>query len=80
MPRGSTGTPSNRIINAKRVEAISCNCHNCFHSKPAVGTIYCTYYDLFSPKRKKCSRYYPVRNIGNVKKTYKGKHKSGKTR
>ena len=71
MPKGSTGTPTSRIINAKKVNLIKCDCKNCFHSKRAAGTIYCTYYDVFTPKRKKCSRYYAMTNIGVVKKRKK---------
>jgi hypothetical protein len=57
MPKGSTGAPTNWIVNAKRVDLINCNCKNCFHSKQGAGTTYCSYYDLFSPNRKRCSRF-----------------------
>lgn len=62
MAKGSTGAPSSSILNIKRIDSIPCDCKKCFHSKKAAGTVYCSYYDLFSPAKKKCSRYYPVRN------------------
>ncbi len=71
MPKGATGTSANRIINIKKVETIKCNCSDCYHSKRAAGTIYCSYYDLFSPNRKKCTRYYPVSGANPKKKKHK---------
>ena len=57
MRSGKTGTPMCRIENTRRVAAIKCDCTKCFHSISKKGMLYCRYYDLFSPHKKKCVRY-----------------------
>ena len=60
-----TGTSTNgHIENINQVNSIKCDCKNCFHSKKAAGTIYCKYYDLFSPRKAKCARFSPRENYG----------------
>lgn len=60
-----TGTSTNGHIEyTNQVDSIKCNCKKCFHSKKAAGTIYCKYYDLFSPHKTKCARFSPKGNYG----------------
>lgn len=68
MSKGSTGVETNVIIHLKKAERIICDCERCKHSKRAAGTIYCTYYDEFSPKRKTCARYWCVKPIPKNRK------------
>lgn len=63
MAKGSTGVETNVIIRMKKPTPVSCDCERCRHSKRAAGTIYCTYYAEFSPKRKTCSRYWCVKPV-----------------
>ncbi len=67
-----TGVSTNgHIENINQVDSVKCNCKNCFHSNKAAGTIYCNYYDLFSPKKTKCARYSPKENHApNSKKKF----------
>lgn len=76
MAKGSTGTETNVIIHVKKAERIKCDCERCKHSKRGAGTIYCTYYDEFSPNRKTCARYWCVKP---VPKNRKSKTKNNKT-
>ena len=46
-----------RIENTRLISAVYCDCKKCFHSVNKNGMLYCKYYDLFSPKKKKCARY-----------------------
>jgi len=75
MSKGSTGVETNVIIHLKKAERIICDCERCKHSKRAAGTIYCTYYDEFSPKRKTCARYWCVKPIPKNRKI-KGANKT----
>ena len=60
-----TGTSTNgHIENINQVDPVICDCKKCFHSKNAAGTIYCNYYDLFSPHKTKCVRFSPSENYG----------------
>lgn len=61
MAKGSTGVETNVIVHIKKAERIPCDCERCRHSKRISSTIYCTYYDEFSPKRKTCARYWCVK-------------------
>lgn len=55
--KGSIGTQTNSVIHIKKPKPIFCDCEKCGHSKKRAGTIHCTYFDIISPKRKKCIRY-----------------------
>lgn len=79
MAKGSTGSNTSTIIRTKKPDAIKCDCSRCRHSKKAAGTIYCSYYDIFSPNRKTCRRYWCVKPAQKVKKTKKAK-KTDKTK
>lgn len=57
MGKGKVGVSTSTIENTRNVKAIECNCRNCFHSISNDKGLYCKYYDIFSPKRKKCVRY-----------------------
>ena len=46
-----------RIENTREVSAIYCDCKKCFHLISKNSILYCQYYDIFSPKKKKCIRY-----------------------
>lgn len=61
MAKGSTGANTSSVIHVKKAKQILCDCSRCRHSKRAAGTIYCTYYDLFSPNKKSCTRYWCVK-------------------
>ena len=83
MAKGSTGVETNVIIRLKKPDRIPCDCERCKHSKKGAGTIYCTYYDEFSPKRKTCARYWCVKPIPKNRKEQtqnkpQGKKKSKK--
>lgn len=71
MAKGSVGTPTNTIIRMKKPNKIACDCERCKHSKKGAGTIYCTYYDIISPKKKTCARYWGVKPTGKKKKKKK---------
>lgn len=49
MAKGSIGTETNVISRVKKADKIKCDCKRYKHSKRGAGTIYCTYYDIFSP-------------------------------
>ena len=57
MGKGKVGVATSTIENTRRVSAIESNCRNCFHSISKDGMLYCKYYDVFSPHKKKCVRY-----------------------
>lgn len=57
MGKGKVGVPTSTIENTRNVSATESDCKNCFHSVSKDGVLYCKYYDLFSPKKKKCVRY-----------------------
>lgn len=64
-----TGVATNgHIENVNSVQSIKCNCKRCFHAKKAVGTIYCKYYDTFSPNKSKCARFSPNVEYGAKRK------------
>jgi len=68
MAKGSIGVETNVIIHLKKAERIACDCERCKHSKRGAGTIYCTYYDEFSPQRKTCARYWCVKPVPKNRK------------
>ena len=68
MAKGSTGVETNVIIHVKKPDKIRCDCQRCRHSKRAAGTIYCTYYDIISPNKKTCARYWCVKPVPKKKK------------
>lgn len=68
MPKGSTGTNTSTVIRVPKADRIECDCARCKHSKRGVGTLYCTYYDIFSPARKSCARYWCVKPAPKKKK------------
>lgn len=68
MPKGSTGTSTSTIIKVKKPDRVKCDCSRCKHSKRGAGTIYCSYYDIFSPDRKNCARYWCVKPPQKKKK------------
>ena len=79
MAKGSTGVETNVIIKLKRPDRIPCDCERCKHSQRAAGTIYCSYYDIFSPNRKKCARYWCVKPVPRDRKvSAKTKNKTKK--
>lgn len=57
MGKGKVGASTSTIENTRTVSAVQCDCRNCFHSISKDGVLYCKYYDIFSPKKKKCVRY-----------------------
>lgn len=57
MGKGKVGAATSTIENTRKVSAIASDCRNCFHSISKDGVLYCKYYDIFSPKKKKCARY-----------------------
>ena len=57
MSNKKTGTAMGRIENTRKVKAIPCNCRTCCNAKKAHKTLYCSYYDIFSPHKTKCARY-----------------------
>ncbi|MEE0725277.1 MAG: hypothetical protein UCV58_02015 [Clostridium saudiense] len=71
--KGSVGVSTNTIIYMKKPKKIICDCEKCKHSKRGAGTIYCTYYDIISPRRKTCARYWGVKpkKTNSKKKTKK---------
>lgn len=69
MARGYTGVATNVVTRIKKANRISCNCERCYHSKRGAGTLYCTYYDVISPKRKTCARYWCVKPMPKNCKT-----------
>lgn len=75
MPKGSIGTQTSTIIHVKKANRIACDCARCKYSKKGAGTIYCSYYDIFSPNRKTCARYWCVKPSQTIKKKKKKKIK-----
>lgn len=73
MAKGSIGTQTSTVIHVKKANRIACDCSRCKHSKKGAGTIYCSYYDIFSPNRKTCARYWCVKPAQAKKKTKKQK-------
>lgn len=57
MGKGKVGASTSTIENTRNVSAIESDCRSCFHSISKDGVLYCKYYDLFSPKKRKCVRY-----------------------
>ena len=58
MGKGKVGTPTSTIENTRKVSSIECNCRTCYHSSVSKdGVLYCRYYDIFSPRKRKCVRY-----------------------
>ena len=57
-----TGTPTGKIINTRKVKAVSSKCNECYHFQKKrlnkVTLTYCKYYDIFSPDKEKCVRFY----------------------
>ena len=74
--KGSIGTQTSTIIHVKKPKRIKCDCSKCRHGKKAAGTIYCSYYDIFSPKRTSCVRYWGPKPKNSKKQ--KKKHKTSK--
>ena len=75
MAKGSTGVNTSTVVHLKKADRIQCDCSRCRLSKRAAGTLYCTYYDIISPNRKTCARYWCVKPPQKTKKE-KGKKKS----
>lgn len=76
MAKGSTGTNTSMIIRTKKPDRIKCDCSRCYHSKRGAGTIYCVYYDIISPKRTTCARYWCVKPAPKDKKNQNVRRKS----
>lgn len=68
MAKGSVGTQTNTVIHLQKLSKIECDCARCKHSKKGAGTLYCTYYDIISPNKKTCSRYWCVKPEPKSKK------------
>jgi len=68
MAKGSTGVQTNAITYIKKADRIPCDCERCKHSKRGAGTLYCTYYDIISPNRKTCARYWCVNPVPKIRK------------
>lgn len=60
MRNSYTGTSMSRIENTRNVKSITCDCAKCYHSTNKKGVIYCSYYDLINPKKRKCARYFEM--------------------
>ena len=73
MAKGSIGTQTGTVIHMKKANRIACDCSRCKHSKKCAGTIYCCYYDIISPNRKTCARYWCVKPVQTKKKIKKQK-------
>lgn len=71
MSRGSTGTNTSSVVYIKKPKAVPCNCYKCKHSKKVGSTIYCKFYDVFSPRKTRCGRYWPVKADPREKKARK---------
>lgn len=54
----------------KKPNRVACDCERCKYSNKKHGFLYCTYFDLISPNRSQCIRYWGV----------KPKKKRGKTK
>jgi hypothetical protein len=54
----------------KKPKRVACDCERCKHSNKKHGFLYCTYFDLISPNRSQCIRYWGVKP---KKKRGKGK-------
>ena len=78
MKKGSLGTNASTLVCIKKEPPIECDCTRCGHGKRAGSTIYCTIYDEFSPKRKKCARYWCVKPIPKSSKVKETKKSSAK--
>ena len=68
VAKGSMVTQTNTIIRVKKPGPISCDCERCRHSKCRGDTVYCSYYDIFSPDKKTCSRYWCVKPVPKSRK------------
>lgn len=84
MAKGAVGVNTGMIIRLKKPDSIKCDCSLCTHSKISAGVLYCRYYDIISPKKKKCMRYIKVKSRKPKKAkpaelTYKRKASNKKT-
>ena len=78
MAKGRIGVQTNTIIHVKKPEPIPCDCRRCRHSKRCGDTVYCSYYDIFSPDKKTCSRYWGVKPAPKNRKKSVKHSKKGK--
>jgi hypothetical protein len=78
MAKGSIGTQTSTVVHVKKANKIACDCTRCKHSKKGAGTIYCCYYDIISPNRKTCARYWCVKPPQKAKKKATKKQDKGK--
>ena len=72
-----TGTSTNVIEHIKQAKPIPCDCARCRHSQRGAGTLYCEYYDEFSPKRMRCAKYWCVKPASRKRKPKRTTKKSG---
>lgn len=68
MAKGSTGVNTSTMIHVKKPDKIQCDCRRCYHSKRSGDTLYCSFYDIFSPARQSCARYWCVKPAPKQKK------------
>jgi len=80
MDKHKTGTSMCGTIEyTNSVKRIRCNCESCKHSKISAGALFCTYYDIVNPHKRKCARYYRVgKKRGKKKETKTKKNKKEK--
>ena len=57
MKNKKTGVSMSRIENTREASEVYCDCKKCFYLISKNSILYCQYYDIFSPKKKKCIRY-----------------------
>lgn len=55
--RGSVGTATT-LHRMKKAKSIPCDCNFCRNCNKRCGALYCTYYDIVNPSKKKCARYF----------------------
>lgn len=45
----------------KKTNRVACDCERCKYSNKKHGFLYCPYFDLISPNRSQCIRYWGVK-------------------
>lgn len=56
------------IEDINNINAIECNCADCYWSHKAYGAIYCEYYKKNNPEKTKCKRYSQKEDYGPKQK------------
>lgn len=79
--KGSIGTPT-EMHHLKRANYIKCDCSRCRRSRfvPSAQCLYCEYYDIINPHKKKCARYVKCGKKKHTMSTGKGMTSKQKAR